>query len=792
MEKYAILGIPLAAIIFSLFVTCSVATYRLFKATDDGSCAGAAALDRLSWPLAGLLLTIVFLAATHPLIRGIATGIWDADGAYFPYFTLVSDHAKAGQLVTWDLWTNGGEPVMGDPQFGALSPIVLAFGLLPIAPSQAFIAYWLVSWWSGGIGMLLLGRHLRAPAWGGLLVALGFLFCGVYTGNAQHTSWIVAFSFVPWIIWRADAALTNSYKGAAEAGALWGLQGLAGYPSIVLLTACYVGLWLIGRATFENSCQRALPRRHMLIRCTAILLIMVTVGVLVFLPTYASFFFDGQGVNDRAMGVDRATALGSQFELGALATLVSPYLTIVDMKLKNRLWPGDVSMINVYVGLVIPLSATLALLSRPRSAWRWWIVFLGVLSFCCAMGQTLPLRGWLYDLVPPMRFFRGSAVFRLFGVLSLALLALVGMEDLNKVLAARHRENRRSMLMIASGLCVVTALALMPILLTRSVDARMLIAVLHSALFWTALLLIACFVYLSEGVARKSVAVMLLAAVAVTDGLVTTMLQTPTIMALGETRWRDLDAKHVRAVDQTSRGAFRDYSPCRTVKTSEMVRDPYNPCKLDDQMITKKPSFEAYSTDRSPWRAATAADPVLRASATGTDRFWFTERATTAGSCAAAFRAFVNKAHSLGRVPIILNEPANCNGPNSATGLPSLANAPPSIPMPVRILGYTPRELLFDVTTPAAGWLLVTDRWSPRWTVKVNGAKQPVRRANFIFRAVKLQPGQNRVQFTYLPWGFPWLVGLTSLVLSTLIASSLLAFTRRNVSGPAPIAQPTD
>ena len=195
-------------------------------------------------------------------------------------------------------------------------------------------------------------------------------------------------------------------------------------------------------------------------------------------------------------------------------------------------------------------------------------------------------------------------------------------------------------------------------------------------------------------------------------------------------------------------------------------------------MITKVPALEAYSTDRSPWRAATSADPVLRASATGAGRFWFTERATTVKSCDATFAGFLKRAHGLGRVPIILNQGGNCDGRNTPTVLPSIANAPPSVRLRVRILRYVPRELTLDVTSPAAGWLLVTDRWSPRWKAAVNGEEQPVRLANFIFRAVRLQPGQNRVRFTYRPWGFPWLIGISWLLLSTLLGLGLVTFTR--------------
>ena len=116
-------------------------------------------------------------------------------------------------------------------------------------------------------------------------------------------------------------------------------------------------------------------------------------------------------------------------------------------------------------------------------------------------------------------------MFRLFGVLSLTLLALAGIKDLDAMLAARHRASRRSMVIIAGTLCMLATVALIPIILTRSIDARLLIAVVHPAFFWGALLAIAGFVHLSEAAARKSIAVVLLVALSVTDALVTTMLE---------------------------------------------------------------------------------------------------------------------------------------------------------------------------------------------------------------------------------------------------------------------------
>src|SRR5438876_716978 len=100
----------------------------------------------------------------------------------------------------------------------------------------------------------MLARKLKAPAWGAAAVAIGFLFSGIYTGNAEHTSWIVAFSFLPLIICQLDHALVSGrLRPAAEAGALWGLSALSGYPGQTVITGFFCVLWAAGRLAFPES-----------------------------------------------------------------------------------------------------------------------------------------------------------------------------------------------------------------------------------------------------------------------------------------------------------------------------------------------------------------------------------------------------------------------------------------------------------------------------------------------------------------------------------------------------------
>jgi hypothetical protein len=77
----------------------------------------------------------------------------------------------------------------------------------------------------------------------------------VYTGNAEHTSWITAFSFLPITIWRLDAALcSRRLQPAAEAGAVWGLHHYR-------LHGGSVGTWSVARrAILRHRRHRAQSR----------------------------------------------------------------------------------------------------------------------------------------------------------------------------------------------------------------------------------------------------------------------------------------------------------------------------------------------------------------------------------------------------------------------------------------------------------------------------------------------------------------------------------------------------
>lgn len=746
-------------------------------------------LVRFRWLLAILATTAVFFIANHLLIRGLGVGLWDVDTQFLSFQVLVADFARAGHLVLWDSWSTGGIPRLGDPQFGALSPLNVLIGLITGGTSRGFIAYWLLMWWLGGIGILMLARHLRAPAWGGCIVALGFLYCGVYTGQAEHTSHLISFSFLPFIIWRLDAALcSRRLLPAVEAGALWGLSALSGYPGLTIITGCFCGLWVTGRWLVREPFVPAHPANHRssenvktaaptLRRAILFLVIMLSVGLAVLAPTYVAFFYEGAGVTTRVGALSRELATANSLHPGALSTFASPYLLIVkardQLDALGKLWAiTDVSMSSIYAGAIIPTLGLLALLRRPKDRWRWWLVGLGALSLACALGQTLPFRGWLYDWFYPMRFFKHPAIFRDYYVFSASVLALLGTRDL----AAAFKDPKDRIWILFPVVSIL--LSLFAFLLLRSfrgyalnLGLGMAPGYVHIAIIWTGLCAVAIAAWLLPYRYKQWSVPVLLLIIAGSDALLTSEISRRTILKTSVEaveRWKRLDKNHSAAIGLTRRGLLREKAAC----------DP--PCFFltNDQLITKVPVLDSYTQLINDFHLRIMDHPILTNMAIGTDRVWFSNEVEKVPATQSSYEAFVKRTEVLGAPPLLIHSRSELlNGVDESKSnvlqMVQIDHLPAAEKIDVKVLKYSPDELAFDVECRSAGWLLVTDRWARSWRAEVNGKRVTVYPGNYIFRAIEVSAGKNNVRFVYHPVSVPWLIVLSWGTLAVVVSFSV-------------------
>ncbi|OGR49298.1 MAG: hypothetical protein A2X37_10205 [Elusimicrobia bacterium GWA2_66_18] len=90
------------------------------------------------------------------------------------------------------------------------------------------------------------------------------------------------------------------------------------------------------------------------------------------------------------------------------------------------------------------------------------------------------------------------------------------------------------------------------------------------------------------------------------------------------------------------------------------------------------------------------------------------------------------------------------------------------------LLSETADEVLVIVQSDGPGWLLLLDSWYPGWTVRVNGRRAPLRRADYAFRAVAVPAGSTMVSFRFASNALRW-----GLLLAALAAAGLAAAWRR-------------
>jgi hypothetical protein len=67
------------------------------------------------------------------------------------------------------------------------------------------------------------------------------------------------------------------------------------------------------------------------------------------------------------------------------------------------------------------------------------------------------------------------------------------------------------------------------------------------------------------------------------------------------------------------------------------------------------------------------------------------------------------------------------------------------------IVSYAPERVEIEASLESPGYLVLTDAHYPGWQAAVDGVPVPIARADLYFRAVRLEPGDHRVTFSYAP-----------------------------------------
>jgi hypothetical protein len=92
---------------------------------------------------------------------------------------------------------------------------------------------------------------------------------------------------------------------------------------------------------------------------------------------------------------------------------------------------------------------------------------------------------------------------------------------------------------------------------------------------------------------------------------------------------------------------------------------------------------------------------------------------------------------------------------------------------------YEPKRIVVKATVTAPAVLLVNDRHHVDWKVYVNGQRHDLLRCNHIMRGVRLEPGEQSVEFRFKPAVTALYVSLAALVVGLVLLSCLIVMAPR-------------
>jgi hypothetical protein len=393
-----------------------------------------------------LLLLCALLALRHyDLLVGARTFALKDFGVFsYPQFHYVRESLWRGEFPLWNPLSHCGAPFFAQWITMCLYPGTIAFALLPMPLSlNWFIVLHLVL---GGAGMYRLARHWTDHAFAASAAGLGYVFAGFMTCSTVWPSYLVAFGWMPFVVFYSTRASSAGGRNILWAAASAAMQLLSGAPELILMT------WAVVAAVYIVDTPREEGFRR-LFRLGAVVLMAAGLSAVQLLPFFELLQHSPRGANYDIARWAMPVWGWANFLVPLFQCKVSPmgYFYQQTQQFVPSYYCGAALFLLAFAGLAWKRS--------PRGV---ALVFLLLASLVFALGS----KGYLYDalrlFVPQIGFARYT--IKVAGLITflVPLLAAFAVANLFQMPRARTRLVVAGAVGIVSMIGIVLGAAFMP------------------------------------------------------------------------------------------------------------------------------------------------------------------------------------------------------------------------------------------------------------------------------------------------------------------------------------------
>jgi len=758
------------------------------------------------------LLLLIVLLFFWPLLfagRWIPRGGGDLVSFLWPMYRFAARSLRAGVVPLWNPHLYSGAPFIADNQSGLLYPInLLAFALFGQPSYGVMEGLVVLHIWLAGAGAFVLarglGRRRAAALFGGVAFALSDLFV-THIGNLNLNA---TAAWLPWLLYLTHRALTGGGPGwAAGAGAVLAVSALAGHGQMLLFLGLTFVLYLLYRLAAD---WRRGPRHGRRTLALAGLVVAVGVGgaALTLLPAWEMAAHTGRG----HLPYDEATrySLPPRALVGLLAPGFYGRGPAGFWGAWERVevgYAGVATLVLAAVGLAAgfrsrptphaPRNTQHATRNTHHAPLPLFFALLTLLALLLALGRHAPFYRLVYRFVPVFDQVRAPARLILLTDLGLAMLAAGGLDGLLRG-GGRLRASDGALSGGASqtwtawiGLGALAAAgALLAVGLPQAralpppdrVPQATASVVVAAALLGLSGALVAWLARCPRAARHRRWAGWLFVGLLAADliGLGSTLETEPHDPTLG---FRHDDVVAFLRQDPglfRIEGAAAAWQPdAALVHALYDIGGIYNPLELAPYQAYRWAVGERgallYNLLGAKYVLADAGHPPgderlvpvytehpeidVYLNTAALPRALLVPRARVVSGHAAAWEAI----HAPGFDPtqtVVLER-----GQMEGQGLGDAGGASQDEgDSSISFVRYGLNQVELAVRAPAGGWLVLSDVYYPGWRATVDDAPAPLLRADYVFRAVPLPPGEHAVRMTFAPW--TWRVGLAVSVLA--------------------------
>jgi len=360
-------------------------------------------------------LAILFLILLYwPVSLGIFTMKWDMLDWFYPMRQLISDSLRAHILPLWNPYIQLGFPIFADPQSGALYPItwvisyVFDYDIYVIGFD--YFLHILIGFW----GFKKLGQSLGWSHRTAIVLGVTYAGCGFFVSNAQHLTYVISAAWLPWIVYSYwELWKSSTIKSALSLSFFMGMLLTGGYPAF-FITISYGLLFYFFYYSIRKVKNNHFSSLSKIVKMHFIALICFLLQTACFLY----YFIQSMPLINRTTGLSIEQAQTFPFSPMTMISLLIPHAITSN----HDFWQTSISMANGYIGI-----STLVLIafsiSYNRSRIIWKLILVSLLFYGISLGDFFVLRKMLYEYVPLMNLFRYPALFRIFFMFGMLLIA---------------------------------------------------------------------------------------------------------------------------------------------------------------------------------------------------------------------------------------------------------------------------------------------------------------------------------------------------------------------------------